>query len=1127
MQKLKDQFIFSASDLLNFLECDYITKLDLINLETPLPKAPDDEQAAMIQAKGFEHEAAYLQKIRNSGLAIGDLREDRGTPGEKQELTLESMRKGYDIIYQATLASGDWMGYADFLRRVEQPSALGEYSYEVIDTKLARTPKAKFIIQLCFYSELLTGVQGSEPNMMHIALGDGTERSYRVANFSRYYRKVKERLLEYVADHQNSSYPEKSEYCLICRWREICKEQWLKDDYLNQVANITQLQIRKLKNSGIGTLKQLAEIDPAKPVQKIAPDSLGRLQAQASLQLKKRDTGKSVFEVLPIGFDERRGFLRLPERDEGDIFFDMEGDPLREEGLEYLFGLYFIAGGNPCFKDFWAHCRNEERLAFEAFIDFVIERQQRFPNMHVYHYAHYEETALKKLMSMHGTREKEVDHLLRTKTLVDLYKVVRESIRVSESGYSIKDLEVFYMDQRQGEVKDAGASIIYYEKYRETGDKSFLEQIRCYNEDDCRSTYLLHRWLLRLRPENLPWFKLQAESPSEPKSARVSEIETRLAVYSEALLGDLPADLSQWDPEEHARELVYQLLDFHRRTKKPLWWAMFSRSEMTDEELIEDIECIGMLTMEGRKHPPEVIKRSIVYTYSFPEQEFKMREGDQVKCNYPLQSLGTIESIDEKERLIRIKVSPKFGEPPERLSIIPGDPFNTDILTEAIFRFADSVINKDLKYKAVQSFLQKEPPVLKGHKHGDPLVSGNDDTIRGSIDVISNLDSSYLFIQGPPGAGKTFTGSHIIAELLKRGFKIGVSSNSHKAINNLLQAVEQRASESGIHFTGAKKSSNDDQYFKGSIIKDVSDNKDIFLGRYDLVAGTAWLFSATDMDQRLDYLFIDEAGQVSVANLVAMGLSARNIVLLGDQMQLGQPIQGIHPGRSGDSVLEFLLDGKATIESDRGIFLNTTWRMHEDICKFISDAVYDGQLHPEAKNQNQRLMLSNNCHKDLRPTGIRFIKVDHDACSQKSIEEANVVQTLFNSLLAQQYRDKNGEMHPMGKDNILVVAPYNLQVHLLRQVLPDNARVGTVDKFQGQEAEVVIISMATSSGDYLPRQIEFLYDKNRLNVAMSRAKCLALLVANPALMAIKCNTIEQIELVNTLCWVDEYSKRFE
>ncbi|HSW26315.1 MAG TPA: DEAD/DEAH box helicase, partial [Burkholderiaceae bacterium] len=339
--------------------------------------------------------------------------------------------------------------------------------------------------------------------------------------------------------------------------------------------------------------------------------------------------------------------------------------------------------------------------------------------------------------------------------------------------------------------------------------------------------------------------------------------------------------------------------------------------------------------------------------------------------------------------------------------------------------------------------------------------------------------------------------------------------------NHLLEKVVDVARAHGVPFTGCKKISGESSAYPGDGIANLDHNDKVWGGDHQLVAGTAWLFADAAADQRLDLLFVDEAGQVSLANLVAAGTAARNIVLLGDQMQLAQPVQGAHPGRSGDSALEWLLDGAATIAPDRGIFLATTWRMHPAVCGFISDAVYDGRLQPEPHNAQRTLVLSASAHALLRPAGIVHAPIRHAGCSQRSDEEAELVRELYASALRQRYTDDKGALHAMAADHVLVVAPYNAQVNLLKRVLPAAARVGTVDRFQGQEAELVIVSMTTSSEHDLPRFIEFLYSKNRLNVAISRAKCLAIVIANPALMAIKCHTPEQMALVNTLCWVAE------
>ncbi|MGH8502338.1 MAG: TM0106 family RecB-like putative nuclease, partial [Gammaproteobacteria bacterium] len=848
-----------------------------------------------------------------------------------------------------------------------------------------------------------------------------------------------------------------------------------------------------------------------------------RLRGQAALQSARRRDGENRHEPLALDPEQRRGFYRLPKPDPGDIFFDMEGDPLEPGGLEYLFGVYYQDNGATRYRCFWAHDRMAERRAFEAFIDFVGERLRMFPGLHIYHYAPYEATALKRLMSMHGTREAAVDDLLRRGRLVDLYKVVREALRVSEPRYSIKNLETFYMGKRSGEVKDAGASMVFYEHWRLTSDQKYLGDIQAYNEDDCRSTYLLREWLLKLRPADLPWLHDHEPDENGVVRAQPTEDEEELEHYRKLLLEDPTIQLQAESPVRSLRELTFHMLDFHRRCAKPEWWAMFARQEMTVDELIDDAECLGGLT-EHPDYPLTRAARSAIYTYRFPEQESKLKKGDTCRRSDTLKVAGEIVELDEAASIVRIRGTGKEPLPPS-LSLIPQGPIDTRGLRSALYRVADSVIAGDERYQAIKSLLLKQPPRVSGHAAGQPLIGERGPLLEAAIRVTADLDQSYLFIQGPPGAGKTYTGSHLIVALLERGFSVGVSSNSHKAIHNLLHAVEQHAAERDFSFSGVKKANRSDSNteFDGALIVNEYNTDDIDARGYHLVAGTAWLFADQKFDQALDYLFVDEAGQVSLANLVVMSLSARNIVLLGDQMQLGQPIQGVHPGRSGESALEYLLDADATVRPDRGIFLATTWRMHEHVCRFISDAVYDGRLHPEAHNQRQRLMLGADAHPALKSTGIGFLAVHHEGCSQRSVEEAETVRMLYDSLLLQSYRDREGAIHRMTSNDILIVAPYNMQVNLLKRTLPEGARVGTVDKFQGQEAEVVLISMATSSGEDLPRHLEFFYSKNRLNVAISRARCLAVVIANPELLSIRCNSVQQMRLVNTLCWIREYA----
>lgn len=1138
MQCRDQQWLFSASDLVAYLECERLTALDLQSLrndELRALKVQLNVSAELIAQKGDEHERTYLAHLRNQGLNVVDIADGGGDTDAKVARTLEAMRQGPDVIYQATLRDGALFGHADFLLRVEgQPSDLGGWRYEVADTKLARSPKAKFLVQLAFYSQLLTKAQGAAPLHMHVVLGDQTNRTYRCADYMHYFQALHERFREAIGRYQSGQeapYPEPCNHCDLCSWRDHCQARRVADDHLCQVANISRVQWGRLEGAGVHTMAQLAALPVGTTLPRMNGEVLDRLRHQAALQDQARQTGERQAVVLPLDPDGRRGFNRLPHPDVGDMFFDMEGDPLEIGGLEYLFGLWYFEDDAWQFKGFWAHDRAQERVAFEAFMDFVTDRRERYPQSHIYHYASYEETALKRLSCAHATREKALDNLLRQQVLVDLYKVVREGLRISEPSYSIKYVEHFYRPARAGDVQNAGASIVYYERWRETHDPKLLQDIEDYNRDDVESTWQLREWLLTLRPQGMPWKPARSVDADgddgAPKARKSTEdrqaAEVKLAKYRADLVDRLPSDRLTWTPQEQVSELVWQLLDFHHRADKPAWWSLFARMDMTHDELIDDAECLGQLTLDPAC-PPYLDKKSTVYTYVVPEQDSKLADGSSCTRADTAKSVGVVQ-LEEASRRASLRVGPGKEALPPLLSLGPTGPIDTKGIVAALYRFADSMLDESGAYLALKRFLLREQPALTGRLSGQPIIEPCQDTVAGSIAAVQALDQSYLYVQGPPGAGKTYTGSRMIVSLLQQGKRVAIMSNSHKAINNLLEGVMKVQAGMGLSHRAVKKCSrgNEDSecHDERFLIENIADNAEVYGSLAPLVAGTVWLFSSEELDQSFDYLFVDEAGQVALANLLAAGTCARNIVLLGDQMQLSQPVQGVHPGRSGESALDYLLDGAATIASDRGIFLGTTFRMHPQVCRFISDAVYDSRLEPEPTNVHRALVLKPDANPWLKPAGIVHVPVDHRGCSQSSEAEARRVVEIYQSALTQQYTDRDGVLHDMTPDNILVVAPYNVQVNLLTRMLPDGARVGTVDKFQGQEAELVIMSMTTSSQEDLPRNIEFLYSKNRLNVAVSRAKCLAVVLANPALMAIKCQTPEQMALVNTLCWLGE------
>lgn len=1122
MQNRNGIQLYSASDLCGFLECQHLTAMDLQHLVTPMEKAVASDQNRLIQDKGLAHEAAFFERLKTAHAHVVDIAEGNPTFARRVELTIDAMKAGADIIFQASLHEGAFIGHADFLRKVPRASTLGNYSYEVIDTKLAKTAKAKFLVQVAFYSRMLVSIQGVQPRFMSVVLGDAarTEQAFRVADYADYLEQVLQRFNAFVGSVEPLvTYPEPCGHCGFCAWRDRCGEQRLQDDHLSAVAGISRSQINKLRGAGVTTLHQLAVSTDDLRIPKLQAESLSKLRHQARLQFQGRSSDTPLFELLPVS-GARRGFQRIPKAVEGDLFFDMEGNPLEEGGLEYLFGLYIDEGGEQSFKPFWAHSRDEEKIAFEQFVDWVMAHLKCYPDAHVYHYASYEETAIKRLMSQHGTREAQVDWLLRNGKLIDLYKVVREAIRVSEPSYSIKNIEHFYMAQRDGDVTNAGVSIVFYERWKETGESALLEQIERYNEDDVLSTYLLRNWLLKIKPSDVGAFS-GPEAENEKTVAQQKDIEVRLEGYRHQLLGGLPADEGAFSEEDQVSLLTFQLLDFHRRADKPTWWQLFSRQDMTTDELLEDIESLAGL--RRTETPPEPIDRSFLFEYSFEPQETKLRTGSQGAIAETLDPVHMFH-LDHDRYLATFKATASKA-PPDDFDMIPGMPIQNASLREALFRYADSALAGDQRFQAVADFLHRRAPRVNGVEPGALLLDPRLPTTDAIKQVVRNLNSSVLFIQGPPGAGKTYTGSHVIVDLLKAGKRIGVTSNSHHAINNLLAAVESRAHAEGVTFKGLKKSSTGEgTEFNGRCIRSIEDTKRLRAAWSEgvaLIAGTAWLFADTTFTEALDYLFIDEAGQVSVANLVTMGMAARNIVLMGDQMQLSQPIQGVHPGRSGDSILDYLLDGTPTIAPDRGVFLAQSWRMHPHVCSFISDAVYEGQLSSAPGTEQQVLRLDDQ-RPDIPSSGLMFCPVQHDSNGQSSDEEAAYVKALYTYFLGQRYVDNSGEEHAVSLENILVVAPYNLQVQLLKQVLPAGARVGTVDKFQGQEAEIVIVSMATSNEDYLPRDIGFLYSKNRLNVAVSRAKSLACIVASPDLTAVRCLTPHDMSLVNGLCMAVRY-----
>jgi hypothetical protein len=390
------------------------------------------------------------------------------------------------------------------------------------------------------------------------------------------------------------------------------------------------------------------------------------------------------------------------------------------------------------------------------------------------------------------------------------------------------------------------------------------------------------------------------------------------------------------------------------------------------------------------------------------------------------------------------------------------------------------------------------------------------------LELANSPRGGILPIQGPPGAGKTHAGAEMILGLVAAGFRVGVTANSHKVIGNLLKKTCELARAARGALRIAQKADEEDGLaddFVELIASNTELQSRLLDPGYQVFGGTSWLWS--DCGHRsIDVLFVDEAGQMSLANVVSIAHAARVLVLLGDPMQLVQPLKGVHPPGAELSALEHVLGGAATMPVDRGLFLDRTWRLNPALCAFTSTAFYEGRLLPMPGSEQQRLVTA----APFAGAGIRFCPVDHHGNQSESPEEVAAVAQIFSTLLApgSLWADGTGIARPISIADIVVLSPYNAQVRALAAALPPGARVGTVDKFQGQEAPVAIYSMATSTPEEAPRGMEFLYSLNRLNVATSRAQCLAIVVASPALLEPDCKTPRQMMQAAALCRVAEW-----
>jgi predicted RecB family nuclease len=701
-----------------------------------------------------------------------------------------------------------------------------------------------------------------------------------------------------------------------------------------------------------------------------------------------------------------------------------------------------------------------------------------------------------------------------------------------------------------------------------------------YNREDCVSARALRDWLEQLRAQaqrdhgvELPRPELSSGAASEQVAATAQETQR---VMSDLLAG-VPVDPEQRTKDQQARWLMAHLLEWHRREDKAAWWEFFRLRDLPLEDYEAERSALAGLTFVGTVGGTHTRP---VQRYSFPTQDHDIRKGDCACLPFDMHDLGEVVSVDVAAHTIDIQHNGKYAaERPERVfvhrNVRPGT--KPDVLLEIGRWIATHGVDAPGEHRAARDLLLRRPPRLvdgsAGLRRPDGAVAlgrgagGGVAPLRstgGGAQVIAfgaarsareqriaarigardedvdpevldarrlgfELDRGVLPIQGPPGTGKTFTGAQMILELVKAGKRIGVSAVSHEAIRTLLRVVCELAEKQELAgfkclHRGNPKDENPDAIHA---IESNSRVADLFLhGDYSLLGGTAWLWARPEFRDSVEVLFIDEAGQMSLADVLAVSAATRSLVLLGDPQQLEQPQQASHPPGTQASALEHLLGGAKTIPAERGLFLHQTRRLHPQICKFTAEAFYENRLTSAPGLERQALLAApGSAAERFGETGLVYVPVEHEGNQARAQEEVDAVAAIAAALTSGDvaWRDRTGAEAPLTRADLMIVAPYNAQVTALSAALRD-VRIGTVDKFQGQQAPVVIVSLTTSTPEDAPRGMDFLYSANRLNVATSRARGLCILVGNPRLFDPDCRTPQQMRLANAFCRYRELAR---
>ena len=1063
--------------------------------------------AQLLADKGLEHEGACLAEYEAGGARVLRVppRNERETFDAWSARVAHHLDEDHGVLYQMPLVSDGIRGIADFL--VRAPAADGQAAWEPVDSKLTRVEaKPGHVLQLCFYAEAIAAATGTRPARMHLWLGSGVLESLLVEDFAAYWRRLRVQLDDVLDDQRlfAQTIPQPCAHCEFCEFAGLCDAQWRESDSLIYVTGLRATERETLEDTGISTLTELA--GQLEPVPGLNPERQERLVSQAGLQLQARDAegGAPPYLMLAPGADPvwGHGLEQLPEPDAGDVFLDLEGHPFwrADRGLFFLFGLLEHDGQTLRYVPCWAHDPDGEASASAALIEHIAARRLTHPAMHVYHYNHTERSALQRLAAEHGVGEAQLHELVDTGAFVDLLAVARNAVQVGTESYGLKALERLTDYERGHQIDQGAAAVVEYEKHLD-GDTGALDRIAAYNRDDVSATLALRDWLVSQRPADLPWRAAVLEG--EEQHPELDEQVAALHAYGPGTL-------------EH---LLGDVLEYWRREWRAHLAPLLARAAADTQLLLPDPETLAGLTCLGERERLGANGKQLTpsMAFAFPEQDLTgLGNGDQVVYTMPeghtgYASILVLDHVAGEVVVSWSKRSIELSHLPVRL--VRNDWVRPQPKPEALGALAPAVLSAGQPNPVAMALLARALPAFLDA--GGPPDARFTDDLDEMLAWSTELDGSLVAVQGPPGTGKTFRGAHLVHALVMAGKRVGVTAMSHAAITNLLDAVCEVFEHAGHteHLRAVRKvpGSVTDSY---AHITHATANKAAAKSGFNVVAGTTWLFAGPDMIAApVDVLLVDEAGQLCLADALAAARSARNLILLGDPSQLAQVAQATHPNGSGASVLEHVLGPDITLPPERGVFLAQTRRMHPDITEFISSEFYEGRLtsHPDCANQSTSL-----------GTGLRWLRASHTGRVSHAIEEVDVVVTEVIRLLGSSWTDQQGRTAPIGDRDILVVAPYNDQVDLLRERLDADPgtrgiAVGTVDKFQGRQAAVVIFTMTTSSAADMKRSADFLFSRNRLNVAVSRAQCLAYLVCTEELLNARGRDVDEMRLISSLC----------